>query len=139
MKRGFTLLELLIVVVIIGMLATLAVGQYQSSLERSRAAEAKQTMGTLRTSCAQIYTAEGSGNNCSSANLRIGTGSDYVPSACRSTYYFSYSAAGAADGVTLTATRCTSGGKAPQGDGGTLTLTVDFTSGDTWGGTGGYY
>lgn len=39
MKRGFTLLELLIVIVIVGTLVTIALPKYQNALERGRALE----------------------------------------------------------------------------------------------------
>ncbi len=48
MQKGFTLLELLIVVIIIGILAGLAVPNFFRAVERARWAEAKQILGPLR-------------------------------------------------------------------------------------------
>ena len=49
-QGGFTLLELLMVVIIIAILASLALPQYIRATERSRATEALQILGALRAS-----------------------------------------------------------------------------------------
>ena len=43
-KNGFTIIELLIVIIIIAILATLAIGGYRSALRRERCKEAKSTI-----------------------------------------------------------------------------------------------
>ena len=47
-KKGFTMLELLMVVIVIGILASLAIPQYQSFMEKARVAEAKQMIGAIK-------------------------------------------------------------------------------------------
>ena len=49
-ERGFTLLELLMVIIIIAVLAAMALPQYIKATEKSRAAEALQLLGTMRAS-----------------------------------------------------------------------------------------
>ncbi len=53
MKRGFTLLELIIVIVVIGLLASIGVTEYFKVVERSRGSEAKSVLGSIRT--AQVF------------------------------------------------------------------------------------
>ena len=48
-KKGFTLLELVIVIIAIGILASIALPNYTRTVEKSRVAEAKQMLGAIRT------------------------------------------------------------------------------------------
>ncbi|MBU0549165.1 MAG: type II secretion system GspH family protein, partial [Candidatus Omnitrophica bacterium] len=69
--KGFTLLELMIVIIILGVLATLGVMQYQAAIEKSRGAEARQVIGQLRSHCAALYMANGNTTGCTVGNLGI--------------------------------------------------------------------
>lgn len=48
MRKGFTLLEVLIVVIIIGILAAIAMPQYINTIEKARGGEAASNIGALR-------------------------------------------------------------------------------------------
>ena len=159
MKKGFTLLELIVVIVIIGILATLGFAQYTRMIERSRGAEARSVLGAIRTQAAAIWIDLGASNvppglpagAIQNSTLGIGILPGQISNTCTAaapstSYYFMYNvpinAAGATT-YTATATRCTGAGmgKNPPGPsaGMTLTLFTDFVNGtDTWGGTGGY-
>ncbi|MDD5356403.1 MAG: prepilin-type N-terminal cleavage/methylation domain-containing protein, partial [Candidatus Omnitrophica bacterium] len=86
MKKGFTLLELIVVIVILGIMATLATTQYTKMVEKSRGAEARTALGAVRTNEAAFRLQSGS---CSSNTSDAGIGTDF-PSACTGTHYFSY-------------------------------------------------
>ncbi|MFC1675290.1 type IV pilin protein [Candidatus Omnitrophota bacterium] len=131
MKKGFTLLELIIVMIIVGVLAFLAIGQYGNIAEKARGAEAKGLLGDLKTQSAIIAYEDGAGA-VDATNLSLGASG--IPAACRATHWFRYGATGndAANRAILTATRCTASGKDPQYVGvGTITLDVNFTSGNS--------
>jgi type IV pilus assembly protein PilE len=135
MRKGFTLLELIIVIIIIGVLATLGFVQYSTVIEKARGAEARAVISTLRS---QVAAKSMGGETISSTNIGIGSG---VPSTCtgQTTNYFAYGIDGACSGTacTFTAPRCTTGGKSPVGPTGYPTLTLTYPA-DTWGGTGNY-
>ena len=53
--KGFTLLELLMVVVIIGILAAIGLPQYFKTIEKMRMAEALSVLASIRSSEARLY------------------------------------------------------------------------------------
>ena len=55
MKKGFTLLELVIVVIIIAVLAGLGIPQFLKTVERARAAEGVTALGAMRTAQLRYY------------------------------------------------------------------------------------
>ncbi len=67
--QGFTLLELLMVVIIIAILASIALPQYLRVAERSRAAEALTNLATIRSSEERYRAATGS---------TLGVGNEYT-------------------------------------------------------------
>ncbi len=139
MKKGFTLMELLVVIIIIGVLASLGLAQYSKVIEKGRTAEAKMILGQLRTAESLYY-----GENdefATVANLSVDAPSDQAnpPTGCPGSYggnhFFEYSCE-TTNGA-CTATRCLKNyGKKPGSD---KDYVINLTLSGVWGGDPGYY
>jgi type IV pilus assembly protein PilA len=67
-QRGFTLLELMIVVAIIGILVTVALPAYQDYTVRAKMSEAILGIGACRTTISEVYQAGGTAGSAPLAN-----------------------------------------------------------------------
>ena len=59
MQKGFTLIELMIVVAIIGILAAVAIPAYQDYIARAQASEAAQLLGGIKAPAAEYFSSNG--------------------------------------------------------------------------------
>ncbi len=128
MKKGFTLLELIVVIIIIGILGTLGFTQYVRVVEKGRTAESKTLLGQLR-SAQEAYKLEYGVYTSLIGNLAV----ESPTTTCTTTHYFVYSTSDTVG----TATRCIASGKAPNSSA-AYTVTLTYATG-VWGGSAGYY
>ena len=128
LPRSFTLIELIIVIVIVGILAAIGMTQYSLIVERGRTAEAKVRIGNMRTLAYQYYLENGILTGMTNADVG-------VDNTCVSTNFFKYTVVAYDDYANLFASRCTSGGKTPNVSS-MYRIRLEFhpdTGQDTWG------
>lgn len=139
--RGFSLMEILAVLVIIGVLVSLSISFYGPLAEKGRVSEAKTALMEIRTiwgnymlehkdrpaTLQQLYSFVRD-NEDGDALLRM-------PASCNEQSYYRYSF----DYPRVVAERCSSGGKSPNVAAAKVyRVTLDLNNG-SWNGTPGYF
>ena len=111
-SRSFTIIELIVVIIIVGILAAVGVTQYASIVEKSRTSEAKIRIGAMRQLAYEYYLNNGSVTGITNNDLGI-------DDTCTSTHYYRYAFRSAGPTyIYLDAHRCIpgAGGKSPSWD-----------------------
>ncbi|MFA5093526.1 MAG: prepilin-type N-terminal cleavage/methylation domain-containing protein [Candidatus Omnitrophota bacterium] len=122
--KGFTLIELIIVIIIVGILASLGVTQYAKVVEKGREAEARTVLGTLRTQQNAYHLENGVYFDSSQIDPSI-------PLTCQPTHYFYYTCNSGGTGGRCSAYRCTgANGKQPGYDG--ILYHISLTADGRW-------
>ena len=95
LQKGFTLIELMIVIAIIGILAAIAIPAYQDYTIRSKVTELINAAGVCKTSVAEYYQAKGTFPGATDSGCStVGTANSNPPVVAAGTGVISVDAAG---------------------------------------------
>jgi type IV pilus assembly protein PilE len=119
-RRGFTLIEVMVVVVVIALLATVALPSYQSSVRKARRSDARSSLVTVA-QLMERYSTEHAGAGYSTATISDVPGPTVVTKPASDNGYYQLSLANLAAG-TFTLRAAPQGRQAVDGCG---TFTID--------------
>ena len=121
-RKAFTLLEIIIVIIIVGVLASLALPRFFSTVEYSRSTEALASLTSVRSAMERCFLgADGNYSSCTNFDVL-----DMEDPANSPNAHFAYAISGAsATGYTITATR-----NSVEGGDGSSTIAIVQTGTD---------
>lgn len=85
--KGFTLIELMVVVVIVGILAMIAIPSYQESVKKSKRSDAEGALMSLANAMERYYTTNGSYSGATASGVYVSS----VPTDGSGTKYYDLS------------------------------------------------
>lgn len=109
-QKGFTLIELMIVVAIIGILAAIAIPAYNNYTKKARFSEVVASVASIKTAVEQCINDLGSASTCDTQSANTSTAATYGITAVSTSNTSKYVNSVAVNAGTITATTKNNGG-----------------------------